>query len=98
VIGWLILRGKCSNCLNPISLTYPATELLFGIAFAAYVTFEGLWPAGLLSLPMMGVGYCAAVIRLKTGRLVLPLVTIYILLLIAQLVLTQLGYSVYSHS
>ena len=35
VIGWIILRGKCRRCGSPISIGYPATELLVGLLFAA---------------------------------------------------------------
>lgn len=33
VLSWLILRGKCANCKNPISIQYPAVELLTGALF-----------------------------------------------------------------
>lgn len=32
VISWLFLRGKCSNCGTPISVRYPAVELLTAVA------------------------------------------------------------------
>jgi leader peptidase (prepilin peptidase)/N-methyltransferase len=35
VLGWLLLRGKCRNCGNPISWRYPAFELITAILFAA---------------------------------------------------------------
>jgi prepilin signal peptidase PulO-like enzyme (type II secretory pathway) len=28
VISWLMLRGKCGHCQHPISIRYPAIELL----------------------------------------------------------------------
>lgn len=31
VISWLLLKGKCSNCQNPISARYPSVELLTGV-------------------------------------------------------------------
>lgn len=31
VLGWLILRGRCADCGEPISLAYPAVELAFGL-------------------------------------------------------------------
>ena len=33
VIGYLLLRGKCKECHNPISIKYPIIELLTGILF-----------------------------------------------------------------
>ena len=35
LLGWLRLRGRCGNCAEPISIRYPAVELLTGIAFLA---------------------------------------------------------------
>jgi leader peptidase (prepilin peptidase)/N-methyltransferase len=35
VLSWLALRGKCRVCRQPISLRYPAIELLTGILFWA---------------------------------------------------------------
>jgi leader peptidase (prepilin peptidase)/N-methyltransferase len=34
VLSWLLLRGRCRNCGNPISARYPLTELATGILFA----------------------------------------------------------------
>ncbi|MDQ4024745.1 MAG: prepilin peptidase [Actinomycetota bacterium] len=33
VLSWLLLRGRCRNCGNPISIRYPLTELATGILF-----------------------------------------------------------------
>lgn len=33
VLSWLFLRGKCANCKNPISIQYPAIELLTTVLF-----------------------------------------------------------------
>ena len=36
VFGWLILRGRCANCREPISISYPMVELLAAmLGFAA---------------------------------------------------------------
>jgi leader peptidase (prepilin peptidase)/N-methyltransferase len=40
VVSWLVLRGRCRNCKTPISLQYPAIELLTGLLFlACYLAF-----------------------------------------------------------
>ncbi len=38
VISWLLLKGQCAKCANPISIRYPAVELLTGLscAYAAW--------------------------------------------------------------
>jgi leader peptidase (prepilin peptidase)/N-methyltransferase len=42
VLSWLILRGKCRFCKNPISPQYPFVELLTGVAFFACYHTWGL--------------------------------------------------------
>jgi leader peptidase (prepilin peptidase) / N-methyltransferase len=40
LLSWLLLRGKCRSCSAPISIMYPAIELLTGLLFVAcYLTF-----------------------------------------------------------
>jgi leader peptidase (prepilin peptidase)/N-methyltransferase len=41
VVGWLLLRGRCRHCHQPIALRYPLVELLTA----------GLWVAVLLARP-----------------------------------------------
>jgi leader peptidase (prepilin peptidase) / N-methyltransferase len=36
VLGWLLLRGKCRYCRNPISAEYPLVELSVGLLFALF--------------------------------------------------------------
>jgi leader peptidase (prepilin peptidase)/N-methyltransferase len=40
VISWLLLRGGCRNCKEPISLRYPLVELSTGLLYAAVVAFR----------------------------------------------------------
>jgi leader peptidase (prepilin peptidase)/N-methyltransferase len=40
IISWLLLRGRCSNCSERISIQYPVVELLVGLLWlAAYLQF-----------------------------------------------------------
>jgi len=40
ILGWLLLRGRCSNCHDRISIQYPIVELLVGLMWvAAYLQF-----------------------------------------------------------
>lgn len=34
VLSWLLLRGRCRNCAEPISVRYPIIELITGLLFA----------------------------------------------------------------
>jgi leader peptidase (prepilin peptidase) / N-methyltransferase len=44
VLSWLLLRGKCRNCAEPISARYPLVELGTGVAFflVAVVYSDGI--------------------------------------------------------
>lgn len=41
VLSWLLLRGRCRSCKAPISIRYPAVELLTAILFAAVAVRMG---------------------------------------------------------
>lgn len=44
VLGWLVLRGRCFDCQEPISVRYPLIEAATGVAFAliAYGVVQAL--------------------------------------------------------
>ena len=44
LLSWLLLRGRCRSCQAPISVRYPAFELLTGLVFAAIAWRYGLAP------------------------------------------------------
>jgi leader peptidase (prepilin peptidase) / N-methyltransferase len=50
VVGWLLLRGRCRYCREPISRQYPFVELLSGVASAAVVWHFGPTVAALAGL------------------------------------------------
>ncbi len=33
VLGWLILRGRCYDCQQPISVKYPLIEVAVAVVF-----------------------------------------------------------------
>ncbi len=44
LLSWIVLRGRCRECGKPISLRYPAVELLTAILFvASYACFGSTW-------------------------------------------------------
>lgn len=44
VVSWLLLRGRCRKCAEPISIRYPFVELLTGVLFAAVgARFHDSW-------------------------------------------------------
>ncbi|MDP3711838.1 MAG: prepilin peptidase [Mycobacteriales bacterium] len=69
VLGWLLLKGKCRDCSEPISARYPLVEALTGVLFAVMALRFGLdWvlPAFLY---LAAVGLALALIDLDTKRL-----------------------------
>jgi leader peptidase (prepilin peptidase) / N-methyltransferase len=69
VLSWLLLRGRCRHCGEPISIRYPAVELTMGVVFAAFGARFGLsWelPGFLLFAWMLVV---VSVIDARTRRI-----------------------------
>lgn len=44
ILGWLLLGGACRRCRAPISIRYPAIELLVGLLFLAAYLVDGVLP------------------------------------------------------
>jgi leader peptidase (prepilin peptidase) / N-methyltransferase len=53
VLSWLVLRGRCRSCDAPISIRYPAVELLTAACFAAVVAVRGFDDGLWLELPFV---------------------------------------------
>ena len=51
VLGWLLLRGKCRDCGEPILARYPLVEAFTGIAFAAVALVVGIEAPAVWALP-----------------------------------------------
>lgn len=84
ILSWLILRGKCRNCKNPISPRYPAVELLTALLFALVywrVGFDWFLPVALIFTATM-----VALIFIDAENMILPDVINYPLLAFALLV------------
>jgi leader peptidase (prepilin peptidase)/N-methyltransferase len=60
VVSWLVLRGKCRACGNPISLQYPLIEALVGVLWIAAYLAWGLsvhaLAGALLGTILLGIG------------------------------------------
>src|SRR5205814_8583178 len=72
VLGWLLLRGRCADCGEPIGFQYPLVELGTGLLFFALAwRFDRL--GQLLALPaylyFAAIGIALAVIDLVHRRL-----------------------------
>jgi leader peptidase (prepilin peptidase)/N-methyltransferase len=71
ILSWVLLRGRCRHCGEPISLRYPAVELILGALFAGtYLILEDD-PAE-LALGLVLVTMLAAVTVTDLDRRVIP--------------------------
>jgi leader peptidase (prepilin peptidase)/N-methyltransferase len=90
VVSWLILRGKCRTCQNPISVRYPLIELGCSALFAGVAAREGFnWDVPALLIVVAGL---LALSSIDLERLILPKNIVYttLVLLIAALLLDSL--------
>jgi leader peptidase (prepilin peptidase)/N-methyltransferase len=69
VLGWLLLRGKCRDCAEPISPRYPLVEAGTGLLFGLVAARFGFDPALPAFLYLAAVGIALALIDLDTMRL-----------------------------
>lgn len=73
VLSWLILRGKCRDCAEPISLRYPLVELCTALFFVGVTAWTSTQSAGLWLAPaylyFAAVSVALALIDLDTGKL-----------------------------
>ena len=69
VLSWLLLRGRCRHCQNPISARYPLVEAFTGALYAGLAAWFG--PVAQLPayLVFAGVGVALALIDLDVRRL-----------------------------
>ena len=80
VVSWLLLRGRCRSCRNPISVRYPLVESLTGIAFLAAFWVIGISPAVFLAWVFIAVLVTLAFIyhdlSVMPNRIVFPAVLV----------------------
>lgn len=95
VLSWLILRGKCRDCGEPISIRYPLVELGTALFFVVVTLWTTTQPAGLVLAPaylyFAAVSVALALIDVDTkklpNRIVVPsLGVVPVLLAVASLV------------
>ena len=76
VLSWLILRGKCRSCKQPISPRYLVIELLTGLLFLGCYAHFGLTLAALkcavLGFLLLGLVFTDAETKLLPDAMTLP--------------------------
>lgn len=85
VLSWLLLAGKCRSCKTPISLRYPAIELVTGLLFLAiawrfgptiWTTLYCLFGAALIAAAMIDLDHQIIPDSISLGGLLAALVVI----------------------
>lgn len=69
IIGWLVLRGRCADCREPISARYPLVEAITAALFAGIVITFGYQPYTLVLLVFACMSIALAFIDWDTMRL-----------------------------
>jgi leader peptidase (prepilin peptidase) / N-methyltransferase len=76
VVSWLILRGRCRNCGEPISRRYPLVEILTVVLMALVVIVEGphkqIWLGFAFVLLLVPIAFIDLDLRLIPNKLTLP--------------------------
>jgi leader peptidase (prepilin peptidase) / N-methyltransferase len=70
IFGWVMLRGRCRQCHNPISVRYPIIEAITATMFAVLAIVEVDWLGSVypFHLLLLCTLLCAALIELDGGR------------------------------
>ena len=81
VLSWILLRGRCRNCGNPISPEYPLVEAVTGALFlGAALVFEPLEVAvgaAVFMAVMVAVALIDARWRIVPNRIVYPFLIVF---------------------
>ncbi len=70
ILSWIILRGKCRNCKNPISPRYPAVELMTGLLFVLVFWQIGFNP--FLPVVLIFAATMVSLIFIDAEHMILP--------------------------
>lgn len=65
VLGWLVLRGRCADCREPISIRYPLVEAANGLLWLALAAALGPVPRALVLMPLVTALLVLALVDLE---------------------------------
>jgi leader peptidase (prepilin peptidase) / N-methyltransferase len=70
VLSWLLLKGKCRSCQTPISIRYPAIELLTATVFLAVYRLDNFSP--ILPFDLLFASALICLIFIDAEHMILP--------------------------
>jgi leader peptidase (prepilin peptidase)/N-methyltransferase len=91
VVSWLLLRGRCRTCKEPISPRYPLVELATGALFVVMAVRFGIDPVLPAYLWFIAIAVPLTLIDIETKRLPNPIVLPSLVVTPALLALGVLG-------
>lgn len=84
ILSWLLLKGRCSNCAQPISLRYPFIELITGVLSVVVAHHFGFgWPllfALILTWALIALTMIDFDVQLLPDKITLPLLWLGLML------------------
>lgn len=72
IVSWLLLRGRCRSCDEPIPARYPLTELGTGLLFAGTVLALGAGDTGEVALGLVFVAVLIAITLIDLEHQIIP--------------------------
>lgn len=90
IVSWLLLRGRCRDCAEPISWRYPAVEATSGVLWIAAGVRFGATPRTAVAIVLFYLLLILAFIDLDTMRLPNVLVGVLAIVGLAGVVVAQL--------
>ena len=91
VVSWLLLKGRCRNCGNPISVKYPLAEIATALLYLGTLLILGTEDIPLLALGLVFVTILVAVTLTDLEYRLIPNVIVAIGALIALAVVIATG-------
>ena len=80
IVGYILLRGRCSSCKTGISISYPLMELLYGLLALMVAYFHGTDLLSLFIYLICAVSITIAVIDFKTMTIPFSLIIVFFIL------------------
>ncbi|ATX82638.1 type 4 prepilin peptidase 1 Aspartic peptidase, MEROPS family A24A [Mariprofundus ferrinatatus] len=69
LVSWILLKGRCRHCHEPISWRYPLLEAIMGLSFAGLAWLYGPTPILLMALSLFFLLWILTLIDLETWLL-----------------------------